>query len=163
EAMRATPASMPDPGGAPLGGIRVLDLTRVIAGPVCTRFLAAWGADVLRIDPPGFEEVGALLAETTAGKRRAELDLRDVAGRAALERLVAGAHVLVSSSRGDAFERLGLPPAALRMVNPALLLASIDAYGYTGPWRHRRGFDSLVQMSCGIAARGQQAAAAEVP
>src|SRR5262249_5190198 len=92
-----------------------------------------------------------------------ELDLRDVAGRAAFERLVAGAHVLVSSYRGDAFERLGLSPAALRMVNPALLLASIDAYGYTGPWRHRRGFDSLVQMSCGIGARGQTAAAAEVP
>jgi hypothetical protein len=163
EATPGQPAAMPDPAGAPLAGIRVLDLTRVIAGPVCTRFLAAWGADVLRIDPPGFDEVGALLAETTAGKRRAELDLRDARGRTAFERLASEAHVLVSSYRGDALERLGLSAAALRMVNPALILASIDAYGYTGPWRHRRGFDSLVQMSCGIAARGQEAAGAEIP
>jgi len=156
-------AELPPSGGAPLGGIRVLDLTRVIAGPVCTRFLAAYGADVLRIDPPGFEEVGALLAETTAGKRRATLDLRDARGRGAFERLVSEAHVLVSSLRPDALERLGLPPAALRARNPALVIASIDAYGHTGPWRHRRGFDSLVQMSCGIAAAGQRAAAADAP
>jgi crotonobetainyl-CoA:carnitine CoA-transferase CaiB-like acyl-CoA transferase len=163
EAMRVDAPALPASGGAPLGGIRVLDLTRVIAGPVCTRFLAAYGADVLRIDPPGFEEVGALLAETTAGKRRAALDLRDARERGAFERLVASAHVLVSSYRADALERLGLSQAALRAKNPALIVASLDAYGHTGPWRARRGFDSLVQMSCGIAARGQEAAGADVP
>jgi len=101
-AVEATPALAPPlpAAGAPLSGIRVLDLTRVIAGPVCTRFLAAYGADVLRIDPPGFEEVAALLSETTAGKRRAPLDLRD--GREIFERLVAGAHVLVCGYRLDA-------------------------------------------------------------
>jgi len=163
DAMPAAGPEMPPSAGSPLGGVRVLDLTRVIAGPVCTRFLAAYGADVLRIDPPGFDEVGALLAETTAGKRRAALDLRDARGRGAFERLAAEAHVLVSSYRADALERLGLSHAALRAINPALVIASLDAYGHTGPWRHRRGFDSLVQMSCGIAARGQQVAGAEAP
>src|SRR2546427_6876574 len=155
--------ALPDPGGAPLGGIRVLDLTRVISGPVCTRFLAAWGADVLRIDPPGFAEVEALLTETTAGKRRAALDLRDPTGRAMFGRLVAGAHVLVSSYRAGALERLGFDTPALRALNPALIIASVDAYGHAGPWHHRRGFDSLVQMSCGIAASGQRALRADRP
>jgi hypothetical protein len=147
----------------PLGGIRVLDLTRVIAGPVCTRFLAGFGADVLRIDPPGFEEVPALLSDTTAGKRRATLDLREERDRATFTRLVSSAHVLVSGYRSDALDRLGLPVAVLRAANPALVLAFLDAYGHTGPWRHRRGFDSLVQMSCGIAARGQEASGAAKP
>jgi hypothetical protein len=163
ESAAATAPELPPRPGAPLDDIRVLDLTRVIAGPVCTRFLAAYGAGVLRIDPPGFEEVGALLTETTAGKRRAALDLRDRRGREIFEGLVGGAHVLVSGYRPDALERLGLSHAVLRRINPSLVIASLDAYGYTGPWRHRRGFDSLVQMSCGIAARGQEAARAEVP
>jgi CoA-transferase family III len=163
EATKAPAESLPAAEEAPLGGIRVLDLTRVIAGPVCTRFLAAYGADVMRIDPPGFEEVGALLAETTAGKRRAALDLRDPRARNTFERLIAQAHVLVSSLRADALERLGFSLPALRALNPALIVASIDAYGHTGPWRHRRGFDSLVQMSCGIAAAGQEASGATSP
>jgi hypothetical protein len=122
------------PAGQPYAGVRVLDLTRVIAGPVGTKFLAAYGADVLRIDPPGFAEVPALLPETTAGKRTAALDLTAAAGRAAFERLV--------------------DDAALTALNPALIIASLNAYGWDGPWRDRRGFDSLVQMSCGIAAAG---------
>lgn len=157
------PAAAPDfppvgPGSRPFSGIRVLDLTRVIAGPVCTRFLAAYGADVLRVDPPGFAEVPALLPETTVGKRRAFLDLRDPAGRETFERLVAGAHVLVTGLRADALDRLGYGLDALRSVNPSLVTASHNAYGWTGPWRDRRGFDSLVQLSCGIAAAGAEAA-----
>ena len=138
-------------GGGPLpySGVRVLDLTRVIAGPVGTRFLAAYGADVLRIDPPGFAEVPALLPETTAGKRTAALDLTTAAGRAAFESLVATADVLVSGLRADALGRLGYDDAALAALNPALIVASLDAYGWDGPWRDRRGFDSLVQMSSG--------------
>jgi len=140
--------------GQPYAGVRVLDLTRVIAGPVCTKFLAAYGADVLRIDPPGFAEVPALLPETTAGKRTAALDLTAAAGRAAFERLVAGADVLVTGLRADALAGLGYDDAALTALNPALIVASLNAYGWDGPWRDRRGFDSLVQMSCGIAAAG---------
>ena len=148
---------------APLSGVRVLDLTRVIAGPVCTRVLAAYGADVLRIDPPSFEEVGALLSETTAGKRRTALDLRDPADRATFERLLRDAHVLVHGYRPDALERLGLGAARCRALNPSLVDASLDAYGFSGPWSRRRGFDSLVQMSCGIAARGQERTGASRP
>jgi hypothetical protein len=148
---------------APLAGVRVLDLTRVLAGPVCTRFLSAYGADVLRIDPPGFEEVGALVPETTVGKRRAVLDLKTDAGRRVLERLVAGAHVMVHGYRADALERLGLGAARRRELNPALVDVSHDAYGFSGPWSARRGFDSLVQMSAGIADRGREAARADRP
>jgi len=152
------------PGGdLPLSDVRVLDLTRVIAGPICTGFLAAWGADVLRLDPPGFAEVPALLPETTAGKRRAWLDLRTGTGRARFASLVRDAHVLVTGYRQGARDALGFDDAALRALNPSLVIASLDAYGWTGPWSQRRGFDSLVQMSCGIAARGQAAHASERP
>jgi hypothetical protein len=155
--------SRPPARTQPYSGIRVLDLTRVIAGPVATRFLAAYGADVLRVDPPGFEEVAALLPETTAGKRTAALDLVTTAGRAAFEDLVATADVLVTGLRADALGRLGYSDDALAALSPALIIASLDAYGWDGPWRDRRGFDSLVQMSCGIAAFGAAAAGADGP
>jgi crotonobetainyl-CoA:carnitine CoA-transferase CaiB-like acyl-CoA transferase len=135
----------------------VLDLTRVIAGPVCTKFLAGYGADVLRIDPPGFEEVPSLLPETTLGKRTAALELTDSTDRATFEELLASADVLVSGLRADALEHLGYDDEALTAANPGLIFASLDAYGWDGPWRNRRGFDSLVQMSCGIADDGATA------
>jgi crotonobetainyl-CoA:carnitine CoA-transferase CaiB-like acyl-CoA transferase len=147
----------------PFEGVRVLDLTRVIAGPVCTTFLAGYGADVLRIDPPGFEEVGSLLPETTAGKRTAALDLTARAGRARFEELIVGADVLVCGLRADALDRLGYDDRSLTALNPGLIVAGLDAYGWTGPWRNRRGFDSLVQMSCGIAAHGARVAGRDEP
>jgi hypothetical protein len=142
------------PAGRPYAGVRVLDLTRVIAGPIATRFLAAYGADVLRLDPPGFAEVPAVLPETTAGKRTAAISLTTPTGRAAFERLLGDADVLVTGLRADALGRLGYDDATLTALNPALIIASHNAYGWDGPWRDRRGFDSLVQMSCGIAAAG---------
>lgn len=161
---RGLPAGMAGAGGSrPYSGVRVLDLTRVIAGPVATRFLAAYGADVLRVDPPGFAEVPALLPETTAGKRTAALDLTTAGGRAAFEGLAATADVLVTGLRADALARLGYDDGALAALNPALIVASLDAYGWDGPWRDRRGFDSLVQMSSGIAAAGAAAAGADNP
>lgn len=154
----------PGPGGGrPLEGVRVLDLTRVIAGPVCTRFLSAYGADVLRIDPPGFDEVFAAVVDLTTGKRCAWLDLRRSADRATFERLVAEAHVLVVGYRSDAMERLGLGEEWRADVHPGLVTVALDAYGFTGPWATRRGFDSLVQMSFGIAAEGQRVARSPVP
>jgi hypothetical protein len=150
-------------GQLPFDGVRVLDLTRVIAGPVCTKFLAGYGADVLRIDPPGFDEVPSLLPETTLGKRTAALDLTASGDRATFEELLAGADVLVSGLRGDALKGLGYDDEAVTAMNPGLIIASLDAYGWDGPWRNRRGFDSLVQMSCGIADDGATAAGQAEP
>jgi len=141
----------------------VLDLTRVIAGPIATRQLSAYGADVLRVDLPGFDEVPALLPETTAGKRCAALDLRVKDDRTRFERLTANADVLVCGLRADALARLGYDPERLAQLNPALVVGRLDAYGWSGPWSGRRGFDSLVQMSAGIAARGMRAAIADKP
>ena len=151
-AERPAPAVLVRPAGQPYAGVRVLDLTRVLAGPVCTKFLAAFGADVLRIEPPGFEEVPALIPEMTAGKRTAVLDLTVAADRGTFEGLVAESDVLVTGLRASALDRLGYDDTTLTSLNPALIHASLNAYGWDGPWRDRRGFDSLVQMSCGIAA-----------
>lgn len=139
----------------PLAGVRVLDLTRILAGPIATRLLAGFGADVLRIDPPGWEEPG-VVPEVTLGKRCARLDLRDDDDRKVFERLLAKADILVHGYRADALERLGYGDAQRRVLNPALVDVSLNAYGWTGPWRLRRGFDSLVQMSTGIAHAGMR-------
>jgi hypothetical protein len=151
----APDAGWTPPGNRPLAGIRVLDLTRVLAGPVATRFLAGFGADVLRIDPPGWDEPG-VIPEVTLGKRCARLDLRQPADRRAFDELLASADVIVHGYRPDALSRLGLDAAARRRLRPGLVDVSLDAYGWTGPWRGRRGFDSLVQMSSGIAAEGMR-------
>ncbi|GAA2089592.1 CoA transferase [Pseudolysinimonas kribbensis] len=140
----------------PLTGLRVLDLTRVLAGPVATRLLAGLGAEVLRIDPPDWSEPGAEL-EVTLGKRLARLDLRTDDGLARLRELLAGADVLVHGYRADALERLGLGAQERRRLRPGLVDVSHDAYGWTGPWAMRRGFDSVVQMSSGIAWPGAAA------
>ncbi|MGN6271535.1 MAG: CoA transferase [Protaetiibacter sp.] len=146
----------------PLAGLRVLDLTRVLAGPVSTRVLAGLGAQVLRIDPPSWDEP-ALAVEMTLGKRTSRLDAHDPAGLAQLRRLLAEADVVVQGYRSDALERLGLGAEVRRATRPGLVDVSLDAYGFTGPWAGRRGFDSLVQMSAGIADAGMRAAAAERP
>ncbi len=145
----------PPVAGRPLAGIRVLDLTRVLAGPVATRFLAGYGADVLRIDSPWWDEP-ALLPGVTLGKRCARLDLRQSRDMAVFRGLLADADVLVHGYRPGALARLGLHEAARRAIRPGLIDVCHDAYGWTGPWRERRGFDSLVQMSSGIAAEGMR-------
>jgi hypothetical protein len=165
--IETSPAAAPRPltvaNPRPYGGLRVLDLTRVIAGPVATRFLAAYGADVLRVDPRGFEEVPAILPESTVGKRRTALDLTDATDRLAFERLLASADVLVTGLRPGALARLGYDDATIRTANPAVITATLSAYGWDGPWQDRRGFDSLVQMSCGIAAAGAVVAGVDKP
>ena len=142
------------PAGRPYAGVRVLDLTRVIAGPVATRFLAAYGADVLRLDLPGFAEVPARRRRPLRASGPPTSASATPAGRATFERLVAAPRP-VTGLRADALGRLGYDDATLTALNPALVIASNNAYGWDGPWRDRRGFDSLVQMSCGIAAAGR--------
>ena len=141
-------ATTPGPVDRPLEGLKVLDLTRVLAGPAATRFLAGFGAQVLRIDPPGRQEPG-LEIEMTLGKRCARLDLRE--HRAELLALLERADVLIHGYRPGALDGLGLDERARRDARPGLVEVMLDAYGWSGPWRDRRGFDSLVQMSSGIA------------
>ncbi|MFB6814310.1 CoA transferase [Streptomyces sp. NPDC056347] len=135
----------------PAAGVRVLDLSRVIAGPVATRTLALLGADVLRIDSPRLPESPDAHADTGFGKRSVELDLADPAGAAAFDRLLAGADVVVSGYRPGALDRFGLDPESLARRRPGLVVARLSAWG-PGPWAGRRGFDSLVQVATGIAA-----------
>jgi hypothetical protein len=148
--------------GRPLAGLKVLDLTRVLAGPVATRFLAAYGADVLRIDPPDWNEPG-VIPEVSLGKRCARLDLRQPSARAIFEGLLAEADVLVHGYRPQALERLGFGESWRRQLHPGLIDVSLDAYGWSGPQAGRRGFDSLVQMSCGIAEHGMRMQGASKP
>lgn len=140
----------------PLENIRVLDLTRVLAGPTSTRFLAGYGADVLRIDPPADLWEEALTEEMTLGKRSAILDLRKGADRQHLKQLIAEADVMVHGYRADALAGLGLGESVRRSLNPGLVDVALCAYGWTGPWAGRRGFDSIVQMSSGIAETGMR-------
>ena len=149
----AAPMAWRPSSGRPLDGLRILDLTRVLAGPVATRFLAGYGADVLRIDPPGWDEPG-VVPEVTLGKRCARLDLHASADRDKFEHLLAQADVLVHGYRPGALEALGYDEARRRTIQPGLIDVALNAYGWSGPWRARRGFDSLVQMSAGVAAGG---------
>jgi len=140
-------------GGGPLlpaAGVRVLDLTRVIAGPVATRTLALLGADVLRVDAPHLAELADQHADTGFGKRSALLDLR--ADRETFEGLLAAADVVVTGYRPGTLDRFGLSPEALAERRPGLIVAQLSAWGAYGPWGGRRGFDSLVQVATGIAA-----------
>ena len=148
--------------GRPLQGLRVLDLTRILAGPVATRLLAALGAEVLRIDPPGWDEP-SLAAEVTVGKRCARLDLKSPDGLDRFRALLRGADVLVHGYRSDALESLGLGTAQRQALRPGLVDVSLDAYGFTGPWSRRRGFDSLVQMSIGVAEAGRHSPGDDTP
>lgn len=147
----------------PFEGVKVLDLTRVLAGPTATGFLAAWGADVLRIDPPGFPEVAAVLPTTTCGKRCASLNLRTGGGRDRFMELLAGADVVVHGYRSDALHELRIAPNEWHDHRPGLVEVTLDAYGWSGPWTTRRGFDSIVQHSVGITTTGRQALGADRP
>jgi hypothetical protein len=138
-------------GSQPASGIRVLDLTRVIAGPVATRYLGALGADVLRLDSPARPELRRQSYDQLLGKRSALLDFGTPAGSARLHELLAGADVLVHGYRPHALDRFGLAPQALAERHPGLVVVSLSAWGRSGPWGERRGFDSIVQAASGIA------------
>ena len=146
----------------PLAGLRILDLTRVLAGPIATRTLAGFGAEVLRIDPPGWDEPG-VIPDISLGKRCAYLDLRDSKDRETFEALLAQADVLVHGYRPGALDGLGYDNDTRQRLAPNLIEVTLNAYGWTGPWATRRGFDSLVQMSSGIAEAGQNWAKTDRP
>lgn len=145
------PLATPLRSALPAEGVRVLDLTRVIAGPVATRTLALLGADVLRVDPPRLPELADAHADTGFGKRSTALDLADRHDRAVFEELLAAADVVVTGYRPQALARYGLSADELTARRPGLIVAELSAWGFDGPWAGRRGFDSLVQAACGIA------------
>jgi crotonobetainyl-CoA:carnitine CoA-transferase CaiB-like acyl-CoA transferase len=148
-----------DPGGA-LAGVRVIDVTQVMAGPFCTMLLADLGADVIKIEPPGGDMTrrmpGGLDGDTPAynavnrGKRSVVLDLKTPAGRAAVARLVESADIFAENSRPGVMTELGLDYPALSARNPRLIYASISGYGQTGPDRRKGGLDLIAQGVSGI-------------
>lgn len=155
ERPQATPAR-------PLAGLRVLDLTRVLAGPVSTRTLAGFGAEVLRIDPPGWDEPG-VIPDISLGKHCAYLDLKSTNGMERLQELLPQADVFVHGYRPGALDALGMTRAKRDELAPNRVEVTLNAYGWQGPWSTRRGFDSLVQMSAGIAHAGMGWADADKP
>jgi hypothetical protein len=146
------PAQFPETTvDAPLAGLRVLDLTRVIAGPVAGRTLGLWGADVLRIDSPRHPEIGWQHLDTGAGKRSALLDLDDDTDRATFEKLLETADVVLTAYRPGSLDKFGLSPAALAERRPGIIVGRLSAWGTVGPLAERRGFDSIVQAATGVA------------
>ncbi|WP_138444533.1 CoA transferase [Sinomonas susongensis] len=135
----------------PLAGVRILDFTRVIAGPSATRLLAALGADVLRIDPPQLPELLDQHIDTDFAKRSALADLREPEQLARVRELAADADVVFLGYRQSGLERFGLDPVSLRADVPHLAVVSLNAWGREGPWADVRGFDSIVQATSGIA------------
>jgi crotonobetainyl-CoA:carnitine CoA-transferase CaiB-like acyl-CoA transferase len=158
----APPRPLP-PGTRPLSGLRVLDLTRIIAGPVAGRNLAAHGAEVLLITGPGLPAIDWLVKDTGRGKLSAQLDLATEPGRAALRGLLGNADILLQGYRPGALDRLGFSPEAAAAIRPGLVYASLSAYGAAGPWAGRRGFDSLVQTASGFNHAEGEAAGTNVP
>lgn len=149
--------AMPIGGGGgtqperPLSGVRVLDLSRVIAGPVAGRTLAQHGAGVLLINGPHLPNIAPLVIDNGRGKRSATLDLREPDGRASLAALLKDADVFVQSYRPQSLAARGFGPEDAARMKPGIVYATVSAYGHEGPWSTRRGFDSLVQSASGIA------------
>lgn len=146
----------------PLNGLRVLDLTRILAGPVGGRALAAYGADVMLINSPNLPNIAAI-ADTSRGKLSAHADLRTEQGRATLERLVGNAHVFVQGYRPGGLSALGYGAEEIARLRPGIIYVSLSAYGTQGPWARRRGFDSLVQTAMGFNHAEGEAAGDGVP
>ncbi len=147
-----SPPEPPAKGGdAPLAGLRVLDLTRVLAGPTCARTLAQYGADVLHVAGPGLPSAPAFVADTSHGKRSCFIDLADEDGRQTLRDLVMDADVFSQGFRVGALERLGFGPLQLAALRPGLIYVSINAYGHEGGWRGRPGWEQLAQTVTGMA------------
>jgi hypothetical protein len=133
----------------PLSGVRVLDLTRILAGPVSGRTLAAYGADVMLVNSPNLPNIDAI-AETSRGKLSTQVDLNVPEGRQKLSQLCSTAHIFMQGYRPGGLSRLGFDPEGVARIRPGIVYVSLSAYGHEGPWAPRRGFDSLVQTATGF-------------
>ena len=154
----------PWPGGdRPLAGLRVLDLSRVIAGPVAGRTLAAHGADVLLISGPDLPFIPWLTIDNGRGKLTSFVELRSEQGRQVLRDLLANADIFSQGYRPRALAALGFSPEDAAKINPGIVYVSLSAYGHAGPWAERRGFNSLVQTATGFNHAEGEAAGVEGP
>jgi crotonobetainyl-CoA:carnitine CoA-transferase CaiB-like acyl-CoA transferase len=135
----------------PLSGVRVLDMTRVLAGPTCARTLAQYGADVLYLASPKLPASLGFLPDTNHGKLSAWLDLEEDGGRAKLTELLSGADVFSQGYRTGAMERMGVGPTQAAQLRPGIVYTSINCYGHEGPWRGRAGWEQLAQTVSGMA------------
>jgi crotonobetainyl-CoA:carnitine CoA-transferase CaiB-like acyl-CoA transferase len=157
-------APKPWPGGdRPLAGIRVLDLSRVIAGPVAGRTFAVHGADVLLISGPELPAIPWLTIDTGRGKLTSFVDLKNEQGQRTLRNLVAQADIFSQGYRPQALAALGYSPEDAARINPGIVYVSLSAYGHAGRWAERRGFDSLVQTATGFNHAEGEAAGIEGP
>ena len=143
------PEKLPD-GDRPLSGVRVLDLTRVLAGPTCARTLAEHGADVLKITGAHLPNIGYQEYDTGHGKLSAHLDLREENDLETLCGLVREADVFSQGYRPGTLGKRGLSPEALAQMRPGIVYVSLSAFGHIGPWASRRGFDTVLQTVSGI-------------
>jgi crotonobetainyl-CoA:carnitine CoA-transferase CaiB-like acyl-CoA transferase len=159
----APPRALARNPARPLAGVRVLDLTRVIAGPVCGRALAAHGAEVMRITAPHLPGFAELDIDTGRGKLSAALDLRALEERDRLTGLLRQAHIFVQGYRPGGLAALGFSPEACAELRPGIIAVTLSAYGQQGPWARRRGFDSLVQNASGLNVAEAQAAGVPAP
>jgi crotonobetainyl-CoA:carnitine CoA-transferase CaiB-like acyl-CoA transferase len=158
----AAPKSWPK-GDRPLAGLRVLDLSRVIAGPVAGRTLAVHGADVLLISGPDLPAIPWLTIDTGRGKLSSFVELKSEQGRDVFRGLLAQADIVSQGYRPKSIAALGFSPEDAAKINPGIISVSLSAYGHVGPWAERRGFDSLVQTSTGFNHAEGQAAGLEGP
>jgi formyl-CoA transferase len=138
-----------------LSRLRVLDLSRVRAGPVCARHFADFGADVIKVETAGDEDLGGArhgsdFQNLHRNKRSIAIDLKSPAGKSVFLTLVRTADVVIENYRPDVKDRLGIDYASLREINPRIILASISGFGQDGPYRDRPGFDQIAQGLCGI-------------
>ena len=145
------PEPLPAGGDAPLAGVRVLDMTRVLAGPTCARTLAQYGADVLYIASPKLPASLGFLPDTNHGKLSAWLDLDEPPARERLAELLGSADVFSQGYRTGAMERMGFGPTQLAQLRPGIVYTSINCYGHEGPWRGRAGWEQLAQTVTGMA------------
>src|ERR1700716_1121975 len=150
-------------GDRPLAGVRVLDLSRVIAGPVAGRTLAVHGADVLLISGPDLPFIPWLTIDNGRGKLTCFVELKSEQGRGVLRELLAQADIFSQGYRPCSIAALGFSPEEAAKINPGIAYVSLSAYGHAGPWAERRGFDSLVQTATGFNHAEGQAAGVEGP
>ena len=156
----------PEPAGAgprALSGVRVLDCTRVIAGPVCGRTLAAYGADVMVVSAPHLPNLLGLVIDTGLGKLATSLDLRQSADAEKARALIRDADVFCQSYRPGALARLGLGPEEVARLRPGIVYVTLSAFGHAGPWCERRGFETIIQSVSGMAHEQGLAVGAEGP